>query len=322
MPEYFVAFWNVENLFDVNNAPERPDWLQQRLKSELKGWTKTILNRKLAQLAKVIRAMNGGLGPDLLGVCEVENQPVLEKLMATLAIPGRDYAIAHHDTSDQRGIDVAFIYDRARLTAQEQFSHVILKREATRDLFQVNFTTTAGRTLIVIGNHWPSRSGGQWESEPYRMTAGETFSYWADRIAEIKGKNVAVIVMGDFNDEPFNRSISEYAQSGNNDQKVLNATSPRYLNLMWPLLAAGVGTHYYSNFPNVLDQFWISKGVLSGKSGFRVVADSVQLERFPEMVLPGDYPAPRRFSRPSESLDKDGFSDHFPISLRLNETEP
>ena len=77
--EYFIAWWNVENLFDVYDSPHRPAWLQRALNSELRGWDENILNSKLDQLCKVIVAMNDGAGPDLLGVCEVENEAVFTK---------------------------------------------------------------------------------------------------------------------------------------------------------------------------------------------------------------------------------------------------
>ena len=319
MKTHYIAFWNVENLFDTEDSAERPEWLQKTLAKELEGWNEAVLDRKIGQLSSIIRQMNGGKGPDLLGLCEVENRPVLERLVAGLAPLGRNYEIAHHDTSDKRGIDVAFIYDRTEFTAQEQFFHVILKRSATRDIFQVNFRTPGGREIIVIGNHWPSRSAGMLESEPYRMTAGETLGYWMERIDEIKGNDAAVVVMGDFNDEPFNRSITDYALAGNSETKVRNARSAWLFNLMWPFLGQGLGTHYFDNFANVLDQFLISRGILNGRSGFRLERGSVKIEMFDQMVSKGDYPAPILFGRPSEKLNRDGFSDHYPVSLILQE---
>ena len=319
MNSHYIAFWNVENLFDTEDSLARPEWLQKALAKELKGWNSEILGRKIDQLSFIIRQMNGEKGPDLLGLCEVENRPVLERLVQSLSPLGRNYEIAHHDTSDKRGIDVAFIFDRDLFTAHEQFFHVILKRAATRDLFQVNFKTAAGKELIAIGNHWPSRSGGELESEPYRITAGETLGYWMERIGELKGRDVAVVVMGDFNDEPFNRSVTNYALAGNSVTKVRNAQSPRLFNLMWPHLGQGLGTHYYDSFPNVLDQFWISKGIVTGRSGFRVENASAKIEMFARMVGRGDYPAPVRFGRPSEKLNRDGFSDHYPVAMILQE---
>jgi hypothetical protein len=323
MAAHHIAFWNVENLFDIDGSPRRSDKLQRALGNELAGWTPAQLDAKIAQLAAIIQQLNGAAGPDLLGVCEVENAHVLGLLGDALAPLGRDYQIAHADTTDQRGIDVAFLYDAARYGIRdgETFSHFVMRRTATRDLFQVNLRTKPGdRLLVVIGNHWPSRSGGQMESAAYRAIAGETLAYFHERIREIHGKDVAVLAMGDFNDEPFDRSLSVYALAERQTQKVLNAQTPRLLNLMWPTVGAAIGTHYYNNHANVLDQFLISKGLLTGASGFKARLDAARVERFPEMVDAGDYPDPIRFGR-GEGTNLQGFSDHYPISLVIDEDD-
>ncbi len=323
---YFIAWWNVENLFDVVTSAQRPEWLQKKLAKELKGWDETVLNRKIGNLSSVIRKMNNGNGPDILGVCEIENRSVLEKLRDALSPLGRDYGIVHFEMNDQRGIDVAFIYDRDIFVFGQSFSHVILKRTATRDLFQVNFTTHKNNDLILIGNHWPARSAGVLESEPYRIIAGETLSYWMERIAEIKGADVAVMVMGDFNDEPFSRSVREYARGVNSLKKVVYARSPRLYNLMWPLLAQGKGTYYYNNFPFVFDQIMLSKSLVKTTGKIKVRKDNngnypVQVEMIPEMVSGGRYPTPVAFGRPSKksTFNPDGYSDHFPVSVVIEE---
>ncbi|MEM7234343.1 MAG: endonuclease/exonuclease/phosphatase family protein [Planctomycetota bacterium] len=316
MTDYYVAWWNVENLFDTSTSPARPDWLQRKLRSELRGWTEQILRRKISQLSTVIQSMNGGVGPDLLGVCEVENQSVLERLRDSLAPLGRNYGIAHHDNSDQRGIDVAFIYDADLLTWEAQFDYVVLKRAATRDLFQVNFRTNHGRLLMAIGNHWPSRSGGELESEPYRILAAETLSYWLSRIQDIHGRNANVIVMGDLNDEPNDRSVTDYALSTMARGKVTRARNPRLYNLMWPLLGQRDASYYYSSAPIMLDQFLASRGLARTTGDLRVLDDQVEILRFP-----GGARTPTRFGRPSGGLNRDGFSDHFPIAVTLRERD-
>lgn len=326
MTEYCLSWWNVENLFDIEHALDRPESIENKVGGDLVGWDATILSTKIGQLCKIIRQLNGGAGPDLLGVCEVESKGVLQKLVNALNIPNRDYGIAHHDSPDKRGIDVAFIYDKAKFTPGDQFSHFVMRRTATRDLFQVNFTTKpGGKELRIIGNHWPSRGGGELESEPFREIAGETLSYWMSRIIEIAGKNAPVVIMGDFNDNPFNRSVMNYAQATNNSAQVANAkTVPRLFNLMWPFLAKGIGSYYYSSYPNVLDQFLISRGVLSGQGGFSVKADAdgnpiVKIEMFDEMKSTG-VPDPIRFGLGGEAdVNKNGFSDHYPISMILVE---
>jgi predicted extracellular nuclease len=318
--EYCAAFWNLENLFDVVNSPRRTEKLQRTVGNELAGWTTAVLNRKIHQLASVIGQLNQGRGPDVLGVCEVENRYVLDLLANALAPLGRDYGIVHYDTVDDRGIDVAFLYDDDLLQPAESFSHYVIKRSATRDIVQVNFRTVPDdRLLVLIGNHWPSRSGGQYESEPYRIIAGETLAYFHQRIQQIYGADTAVLAMGDFNDEPYDRSITSYACAERTRAKVTRARSPRFLNLMWGISGQGIGTHYYNNAPNVLDQFLASRGVLTGASGFRVIPDSVDVVRFPEMVSTGSYPVPIRYGR-KDQVNRDGFSDHFPIALTVRTT--
>ena len=324
MNTYYISWWNLENLFDVVDSPSRPAWLQSKLQNELQGWDQTILDKKIKQLAKIIVKMNQGQGPDVLGVCEVENKPVMDLLVASLGSLQRNYAVAHHDTSDKRGIDVAFIYDSDLFTFEGDYFYVVLKRSATRDLYQVNLRTSTDNSLILVGNHWPSRSGGALRSEPYRIIAAETLSYWNERILEVLGNNTAVINLGDFNDEPFNSSVTDYALGTNSKMKVINAQTPRLFNLMWPFLGRGIGTHYYDNFPNVLDQFMVSKGIANGASGFKIKASAqgtyaVNIEMFNEMVSGGNYPAPIRFGRPSNALNQNGFSDHYPISMMLEE---
>lgn len=318
MDELYVAWWNVENLFDNVRSEQRPDWLQNRLENELKGWTTKVLDRKLRQLASVIMALNHGRGPDILGVCEVENGNVLGKLLDRLDTDRR-YQVVHHDTSDRRGIDVAFIYDADLLSAQEQFDHVVLKRNATRDIFQVNFRTASDRQLICIGNHWPSRSGGALPSQPYRQMAGETLAYWMERIREIHGPDIAVLVMGDFNDEPFNSSLTDYALACRDDRRVVSTRSELsyLLNLMWPLMGAGAGTHYYDDW-GMLDQLLVNQGLLKGNGGLRLVPGSAEIIAAERLLKSG---RPRRFGRPSATLDEDGFSDHLPIACRLRESE-
>lgn len=314
--ELFIAFWNVENLFDVETA-ERPEKLRKLIAKDIAGWNDDLLDAKVGQLSKVIRSLNSGNGPDILGVCEVESQAVLQKLAARIVSDGgRAYRIAHADAGDNRGIDVAFLYDGAvaETSPDEMFQHWIVKRYATRELFQVNFRID-GKPVVLVGNHWPSRSAGQYESEPFRIIAGETLSYWIERIQEELGEDVPIVVLGDFNDEPFNRAISEYALGVNDGRVVMAGQNPYLLNLMWPLLAAGAGSHVFDGRWNMLDQIMVSRGIVNGNGGWKVRGPA-KVEALSLMAHPRKL-GPRRFGiRPSER-DRDGFSDHFPVSITL-----
>ncbi len=318
MANYYVTWWNLENLFDSENAP-RTDKLRRALKKELEGWSDEILEKKIKQLVKMLRTINGSNGPDILGVCEVENENVLKKFRDSLQQTlDRGYKIIHADTQDERGIDVAFLYDKDKFAVDPQkvFFHVIVKRYATRDIVQASFRAKISNTeFVLVGNHWPSRSGGQLESEPYRMMAGETLAYFNQRIQDVHIQAIPILVMGDFNDEPFNRSITEYAKSTVSADRVLNAHSVPWLyNLMWEAIGSRAGTFYYSDAYNVLDQFMVSRGMLIDNAKLKVQQGSIRIEVFPEMSKNG---IPRKFGRPAEALDQEGYSDHFPISLVL-----
>lgn len=190
---YHTAFWNVENLFAPENYRDRELRIVVAVQEDLQGWTEALFERKLAQLASIIAQMNGGQGPDLLGLCEVENRYVLDELLKVLLtkLPERRYGVVHADSSkDQRGIDTAFIYDVQRFSVKDVFDRTVLRRTGTREITQATFVTRSGSELIAMVNHWPSRSGDQEKSIGYRAIAGETVGWWHERIRDFKGADV------------------------------------------------------------------------------------------------------------------------------------
>jgi predicted extracellular nuclease len=322
---YSVAWWNVENLFDEENSPRRTDKVARALGNSIVGWTPALRDQKIDQLTSVIVQMNRGDGPDLLGICEVENEFVVTRLKDAVnaTLPARRYEVVHADTTDERGIDIAFLYDPALFTAppNERFQHVVMRRTATREIFQVNFQTHRKRTWSIFGNHWPSRSGGQMESAGYRAIAGETLAYFHQRVWEVHGESTPALAMGDFNDEPFDLSLVQYALSTRQQAKVLSGTSPRLWNLMWDILGKGEGSFFFENFANLLDQFLVNKNMARQTSTIQAVPDSVELLRFPGMVSTKTYPAPVPFGGMGKPVNPNGFSDHFPIAMEVREAD-
>jgi hypothetical protein len=65
MPDYEVGFWNLENLFAPEGHPGREPWIAAAVASDLAGWTQALFDAKVAQLASIIAALNGGAGPDI-----------------------------------------------------------------------------------------------------------------------------------------------------------------------------------------------------------------------------------------------------------------
>lgn len=338
---YLVAFWNLENLFAPEGFTPREPWIAQEVASDLRGWTQALFDTKIGQLASIISQMKGGAGPDLLGVCEVENRYCLEQLAARLnAIrPARRYELVHADAvRDRRGIDTAFLYDANVLSTNpaELFSHWVMRRTGTRDITQATFITQAGRELVALANHWPSRSGssGPERSSGFRATAGETLAYWHGRIREVKGASTAILVMGDLNDDPFDASVMVHALGLRERGDVERAQSPKLYNLAWRYLTQAAtdhngnprtldGTLYFSDDGNVFDQILVSTALLKGPNPLKADVATARIEAFQEMVDHRVGVGPIRFGLPKgnaiANVNTSGFSDHFPVSVEIVE---
>ena len=322
MASHHIYWWNLENLFDIERSSNRSEFLQKSLKSELKGWTRAILNKKLFNLNSIIVQFNNNLGPDILGVCEVESKAVVEELADRMSTAlNRRYEVSHADSDDKRGIDTALIYDKDLYTSEDLiFTLRIIKRNSTRDLLQFHLKTQSENVLVIILNHWPSRSGGTFESEPYRIMVAENLAYWVDRIHEEMEGSPSIVLMGDFNDNPFDRSLSQYLMGSNNKRGVSYARNNKFYNLMFQFMDKQVGTHVYGSELNLLDQFLISKSILSNSSSYPFKYVSCNILLMPELVK-GRYNTPIRFGRPSSKLNLAGYSDHLPIELILSERD-
>lgn len=341
MTEHHIAFWNVENLFGPENHPPRIDWVARRMANDLAGWTEALYNTKQDQLARVITAMNGGQGPDILGLCEVEDRHVLMDLVGRLnSALGRTYGVVHADNErDRRGIDTAFLFDTGRYSVDPAliFNHFVIRRTGTRDILQATFQTPKGRELICLANHWPSRSGGAFESAGFRATAGETLAYWHERIREEAQdqQRTCVLALGDFNDDPWDPSLRFNANSTRERGDIERSQSARFYNTAWEYLEwehetrGGArrtlnGTLYFRNDGNVFDMILANRPLLdAGNAAFKLVAGSACPEPIADMVSDSVSRGPIRFGLPrgeaAENVDPSGYSDHFPVSCKLVE---
>jgi len=304
-----IAWYNLENLFEPFQHPE--------LKEE---WTQEHYQNKVKNLASVISELYDPLRPDLLGICEVQSEKVIKGILNELPY-GNEYGIVHHDSPDIRKIDIGFVYRKSVLSNPEAVAYNVRKCYPTRDILVVTFQVNNGSILHVIGNHWPSRSSGQYESEPFRIMVAENCAWVVDQFYQLDA-DANIIVMGDFNDEPFNRSIQEYLFAIRNRARVQtrkNSTKSRpYLyNLTWSLMdEITPGTYYYSKSPagwNMLDQIMVSKGILVDNKGLEVDEKSINIFR-PKRIKEGSQPKPYR-KRQNKWVK--GFSDHFPVTVSI-----
>ncbi len=209
---YTIAFYNIENLFDIENDPHTDD--DDFLPTSAKRWTSKRYQNKLRKLGAVISKIgeeNAELAPIIIGLAEVENKQVLSDLVRSKNLIEEKYSYIHYDSLDERGIDVALLYksDVFEITNSETFSvylqNELGERDYTRDILLVQGILNDEKINIIV-NHWSSRREGEKETEFKRIAAAKKVNDIITKI-EKEHMNSKTIVMGDFNDNPNNDSL-------------------------------------------------------------------------------------------------------------------
>jgi predicted extracellular nuclease len=314
---FTVAFYNMENLFDTEDDPATQD--EEFLPAGTYGWTPERYRRKLANMARVIDQLGSEAGPDVLGMCEVENKQVLEDLVATGNLKKKGYGIVHSDSPDERGIDCALIYKQKRFLLLYQKAYPVPFPEsrelATRDILLVKGILDKKYDITFIVNHWPSRREGAEASAWRRERAAQTARQVVDSILLLDpGANM--VLMGDFNDEPADASIRKTLKAGRDS---IEASSTWLYNCMAPLAAAGKGTLKFMGEWNLFDQMIVSAAMINQKATlqYRGGTAGIYNPEWMRQTNPGEWKdAPKRtFIR--HRYMEDGYSDHFPVYLQL-----
>lgn len=295
------GFYNVENLFDLYVDPDvkDDDWTPEGKQQ----WTRERYQKKLHDLAKVIRALGA---PQVLGLCEVENRAVLKDLANTPALKKYRYEIVHFDSPDGRGIDVALLFQPKHLRLIH--AHPISSTDPdliTRDVLYASLMPKGkdGDTIHLLVNHWPSRVGGKASTESKRMHMATLVTDYVNGL-RLGNPHAAIVVMGDFNDTPTDRSIREMlvARGG-------------LFNPYLELASAGEGTYNYRGSWDMLDQILLSEYLMSGSGTWRFSQAGVLREKWMMFEHPSFGWSPNRtYGGP---IYYGGYSDHLPVYLDL-----
>lgn len=330
-----IAFYNLENLFDTINDPNIND--EEYLPSN--GWTYKNYKKKLDNLSRVIAELGTSeqqrSGPTIIGVCEIENRRVLEDLVKHPRIINKNYKIVHFDSPDQRGIDTGFLYDPLHFkptsyvnvplyiyrddnknakkekneeTDDSESIDTKSKRVYTRDQLLVTGLLD-GEEVSFIVNHWPSRSGGEKKSSPYREAAGALNRKIIDSLFKIN-PNAKVITMGDLNDGPYNKSVKKEigAVAKKEDVKKFGVFNP-----MEEMSNNGIGSLAYRDSWDLFDQILLSEPYINKEySSWTYWKAGVYNKDF-LIQKEGQYKGyPLR-----NSNGVPGFSDHFPVYVYI-----
>lgn len=296
-----VAFYNCENFYDTTDQLAVHD--EEFLPNSAKHYGTLKYAQKTNQLSKVLFGL-GQLGNQeglaLLGVAEIENQYVLEKVIHSNALRKYAYKYIHFNSTDPRGIDVALIY-QPRLFIPYQYKTFSLKDAthfqdyATRDILFVKGRLKE-RWIYVLVNHWPSRRGGSTTAKKNRQWAATTCKRIIDSVNQID-KNAFWIVMGDFNDNPTNKSIT-----------LLDLYNP-----FIPLYKRGQGSLAFRDSWNLFDQILLSENWNTLKYSLTTYKPIIYKTK--DMIEEqGKYKGYPKRTWNNDAF-RAGYSDHFPVAL-------
>jgi len=291
----YIGFYNVENLFDTIDQPNNDEDFLPQGKNK---WTSERYTEKIKNLNQVIDSM-GNIA--LLGLCEVENRGVVSDLI--IASPKRNkFEIVHDESPDERGIDVALIYDPSVFklyssgTLRFELPHA--DRPHTRDILWAKLIHKKD-TLFAIVNHWPSRRGGQQQSNPNRVLAAQVASQFIDSVKHVSPKS-KIVFMGDLNDHPDNEAPQ---MIGQRLRAMINRSSGKF-----------GGSYNYQGEWDVLDHIFVSANAFSGKMCFveqsgEILSPEFLLEEYKGQLIP------KRSYAGTKYLG--GYSDHLPVRIKM-----
>lgn len=308
-----VLFYNVENLFDCRDDSLKSD--EEFLPDATRHWTPYRYREKLKKIAKVIIASGGEYVPDLVGLCEVENDTCMRDLLrfSPLKEAGYRYVMTH--SPDERGIDVALLYQRATFKLLHSQSVGVPYRQVgerpTRDILHVAGKVVSGDTLDVFVCHMPSRSGDAAKREAFRLLAARVLRQTVDSLMQVR-RHPNVVMMGDFNESPTGPSLSKVLQAMPYNNKV---RADGLYNLMHGLEQ---GTYRYRGEWGIFDQFIVSGRMLQGEGMVRASTGKARILRHPFLLEEDErYGGDKPFRTYNGLKYQGGFSDHLPIALDL-----
>lgn len=310
----FVAmFYNVENLYDTRNDPKTDD--DEFTPKGKVPWTEERLEEKIRHIGQVITDIAVPAVPDLVGFAEIENKEVLEMLTASALLQKNRYGIVHYDSPDERGIDVALLYNPATfiVISSEPIPVELPDNDRTRDILYVKGKLKSGETLHVFINHWPSRREGTELSEPKRMVAANTLRTKTDALQKLE-KSPNILILGDFNDEPSDNSITK----GLNAQDPAKTISSNNLySVLYPYMARGEGSLFYKDW-DLFDQIIISGNMLNNKKGLNSSVKDAGVYKAGYLLFTNKAGE----SRPNRTMSSEkyfgGYSDHLPVFIKFN----
>ena len=307
-----LMWWNIENLFDTRDNPNTDDdefTPQGRL-----HWTEKKLLLKQVRIGAVLKAVSidrrfGGY-PDILAFAESENRQVFAGTLASAGVGS--WQIAYHESPDPRGIDIGLAWNPRTVAFRGSKAYRVPLPDGrrTREVIVAGFSTS-GRPFTLVLNHWPSRSFDTAWTEQNRLVAASVARHIVDSL-RCHDTRAAIVVMGDFNDQPENRSLREVLGSSF-DRNAVRSRDNCLLYNLWNEMPTG-GSYLFKGHWERIDQVLVSAPLLD-PHGLHFEPKSFMPFRLRDMVEDSGM---RLYSTYESGRYRGGYSDHLPLLLKLN----
>ena len=296
----FVEY-NVENIFDTRHDEGKQD--EEFLPEATRHWTEKRYWRKLDQIGKAILSTTEDGIPDMVALCEVENDQTLHDLTQRSLLRKAGYEYVMTTSPDARGVDVALMYSPFSFKLMRSYGlriKTIEGMKATRDILYACGQLVTGDTLHVFVVHAPSRHGGEKASRPFRLQAADRLLQSVDSVRALS-PNAHILITGDFNDYYDSPALLRICQ---HDLKNITKDARGQYGVQ--------GTYRYKGEWNSLDHMLVSSPVSKMVEKTFIHSPKFLLE---EDKFYGGY-LPRRTYK-GMKYEKGGFSDHLPLVARF-----
>lgn len=305
-----IIFYNVENLFDTIDEPDKID--EEFLPAAKANWNTWKYQQKLQHIAQVIDSLTDTIQPFIIGFAEVENKQVLVDLIQQPSMQSINWGIVHFDSPDERGIDVAMLYNRDVVKeAISTYLRIDLGEDNTRDIAYLKCYINEGEPLWVFANHWPSRRAATDSSGAKRTIAAKTLLSKIENL--YLGEPFAhVIVMGDLNDNPSDSSVQTLL-----NYKFAKPEEQQLVDLMQPLKEQGKYSVTYRDQKDVFDQIIVSQNLLNTHHPFYVRDLKAHIYSTTWLMYEHQKygPIPNRTYSYGKYIG--GYSDHLPVYMDI-----
>ncbi len=315
---YAVAFYNLENLFDTLHDAGKNDF--EFLPEGGYKWTAHKYEEKLKNMSRVIGELATDMlpmGASVVGVSEVENARVLTDLVNQPVLKERGMQYVHIEGPDRRGVDCALLYNPRFFTPEKSFLQPYVYEPSDSAYRTRGFLTVqgklAGDDVAVIVCHWPSRGAVSY----YRERAGAQVRHLKDSLLRAN-PDMKVMIMGDFNDDPFDKSMADKLGAKRDIKKLKDS---ELYNPWWNILKkSGRGTLTYQGGWNLFDMIVLTPNLVNPEG----VRDYSTLKMYKNEIFQRDYMmqttgkykgGPLRTTAGGVWLN--GFSDHLPVITYL-----